>query len=62
MQNNFEAKHIKNAKKSLSQELNSARQDLNNYNAMQEELLNERLKQLLEERSLWHKIRTFFNK
>ena len=62
MQNNFEAKHIKNAKKSLSQDLNIARQHLNNYKTIQEELLNERLKLLLEEPSLWQKIRTFFNK
>ncbi len=62
MQNNFEAKHIKNAKKSLSQDLNIARQHLNNYKTIQEELLNERLKLLLEEASLWQKIRTFFNK
>jgi hypothetical protein len=62
MQNNFEAKHIKNAKESLSQDLNIAKRHLNNYKEIQEELLKERLKLLLEEPSLWQKIRTFFSK
>ena len=62
MQNDFEAKHIKNAKESLSQDLNIARGHMNNYKEIQKELLKERAKKLLEEASLWHRFTLFFNK
>jgi len=58
MQSNFEAKHIKNAKESLSQDLNIAKQHLNNYKEIQKALLKERAKEL----SLWQKITLFFKK
>jgi len=54
MQNNFEAKHIKNAKGMLSQDLDIAKRQLNNYKEMQ--------KELLKEPSLWQKFTIFFNK
>ena len=57
MQNNFEAKHIKNAKEALSQDLNIAKRNLNNYKEIEKELLNK----LSKEASLWKKISNFFS-
>jgi len=62
MQNNFEAKYIKNAKEILSQDLNIATRHLNNYKEIQKALLKERSEKRLKEASLWHKITLFFNK
>jgi len=54
MKNNFEAKHIKESKKALSQDLNIAQRQLNNYKEMQ--------KELLKKPSLWQKVLTLFEK
>jgi len=54
MQSDFEAKHIKNAKELLSQDLNIAKHHLNNYKEIQ--------KEPSKKPSLWEKIRRFFNK
>jgi hypothetical protein len=58
MQSKFEAKHIKNAKEALSQDLNIAQRHLNNYKEIEKALLIERAKEL----SLWQKITIFFKK
>jgi len=57
MQSNFKAKHIKNAKESLSQDLNIAQQHLDNYKEKQ----NRRLEELLKKPTLWQKISNFFS-
>ena len=62
MQSDFKAKHIKNAKEILSQDLDMASQHLSHYKEIQKELLKERSKKLLKEASLWHKFTLFFNK
>jgi uncharacterized protein (DUF2384 family) len=62
MQNNFEAKYIKHAKESLSQDLNLAKRHLNNYKEVQRALSRERSQRLRKEASLWHKFTLFFNK
>jgi FtsZ-binding cell division protein ZapB len=54
MKNNFEAKHIKESKKALSQDLNIAQRQLNNYKEIQ--------KELLKKPSLWQKVLTLFEK
>ena len=58
MQNNFEAKHIKNAKEALFQDLNIAKRNLNNYK--EKEIEKELLNKLSKEASLWQKISNFF--
>jgi len=62
MQSNFEAKHIKDAKEILSQDLDTAARHLRNYKETEKARLKERAKKLLKEASLWHKITLFFNK
>jgi hypothetical protein len=54
MKNNFEAKRIKESKKALSQDLNIAQRQLNNYKEIQ--------KELLKKPSLWEKIVRLFKK
>jgi len=54
MQSNFEPKYIKDAKESLSNDLNIAKQHLLKH--------KEHQKELLKEVSLWQKIITIFNK
>jgi septation ring formation regulator EzrA len=54
MKNNFEAKHIKESKEALSQDLNIAQRQLNNYKEIQ--------KELLREPTLWEKIVQLFKK
>jgi transposase-like protein len=58
MQSDFEAKHIRNAKEALSEDLNIAKRHLNNYKEIEKELLNK----LSKEASLWQKISNFFSK
>ena len=62
MQNSFEAKQLKNAKVSLSQDLDIATRHLRNYKEIQKTLLEERAKKLLKEASLWQKFILIFNK
>jgi len=54
MQNNFEARQIKESKEVLTQELKIAQRHLENYKEIQ--------KDLLKEPTLWEKIIRFFNK
>jgi hypothetical protein len=56
MQSDFKAKHIKSAKKVLSQDLNIALHDLEHYKEVQKKLLEERTKKP----PLWQRISHFF--
>ncbi len=55
MQSNFKAKHIKNAKEALSQDLNVAKFHLDNY----KEKENGLLKELSKKPTLWQKTSNF---
>jgi len=54
MQNDFEARHIKESKDALTQELKIAQRHLENYKEIQ--------KELSREPTLWEKIIRFFSK